>query len=77
MLTSTVSGVSVDSHVAIEGMVPAIQIVKWGSRITLTVQVGDSSMCWYLRPADGDSIDDYVDQVKLALGKISVRTTQN
>lgn len=73
MSTSTVSGVSIDSHVAIDGILPAIQIIDWGGRITLTVKIGDASMCWYLNPAEDESTADYIERVSVALGKASVQ----
>lgn len=64
--------VSIDAHPRIQGATPTARIIDWGGRITLKVQIGSHSMCWYLEPAAGESVDEYITRVVAGLGNVSV-----
>lgn len=64
--------VSIDAHPHISGATPVARIIDWGGRITLRVQIGRHSMCWYLDPAEDESVDEYISRVIADLGNVAV-----
>lgn len=66
--------VSIDAHPHLPGATPIARIIDWGGRITLTVQINNHSMCWYLEPAEGESTAEYIERVSGKLGNVIVET---
>lgn len=70
MSTST----SIDTHVRVNGVTPKVKVTNWGSRITLRVEVGESSMTWYLSPLTDESTNDYAQRVIAELSEVDAES---
>lgn len=55
---------TINSHVQTRGLTPTVKIINWNdTRVTVEVSLGDSSMTWFVKPLEDESIREYINRI--------------
>lgn len=63
---------SLNNHVKERGTVPVVTITNWDTYITLSIEVGKHSTTSYIRPAEGQTIDELILAIRTGLVDVAV-----